>query len=151
MLLGTLQDGREVAVQIKQLFVKVVLPLWLRELRQVLAPTAMAPVGANDEPPRKRPKNRSELNEATAQRRSALRSLKSSLFLPVEVRCTERRGGATARFTWYKTATTASDKAVQAQNWEAQGKSDLFALFHPGSNKPFNIKQCAALSLSGAA
>lgn len=131
---------------IKDLFSKVVLPMWVLEFRDSLPAPAHAPAGeAVEQPPQKKRKTHGELNEAIAQRRAALQSLSSAFFLEVNARASGRRGsGQDTEFTWFKTATTKQDREQMQAKWTECGHQDLYPLFHPGSNKPFTIKQCAA-------
>ena len=93
---------------IKDLFSKVVLPMWVLEFRDSLPAPAHAPAGeAVEQPPQKKRKTHGELNKAIA-------------------------------------ATTKQDREQMQAKWTECGHQDLYPLFHPGSNKPFTIKQCAA-------
>lgn len=145
MWLVAFQDGKETCVTGKQLFAKVIVPLWLKELKAALPAPPAAPPRAAEEPPRKKAKNRSALNEAMERRRAVIGSLSSDMFLPVEALRADRRGSAKASFSWFRTATKQAEKTAKEDVWAAAGKADLFPLFHPGSNKPFNIKQCAPM------
>ena len=146
-------QGKTSSCSLVGAFIKLVIPLWLKELAPlpVAVPLAgeavpAASAAGADPRPRKVAKTTAEKAEAANKRSEALPQLDSSLFQPQLVQSREGRTGRTAdgrpHFLHFVCPTSKEQRQAARAEWEQAGHGDLFELFHPrGLKRGLTFKQ----------
>ena len=144
LMLCACMQGETKTVRVHQIFWKLVIPSWLKQMKEHLeAQGDIAVHTEHGEKEKKKQKTKKQYADEAARRAQIVRHLSPALLQPCQMRASSIRGATpAAQFVFYECRTTRDDQDNTRKRWEDAGHGEHFELFYPNNMKrPFKFKR----------